>query len=70
MTIAFLFPGQGAQSEGLLDQLPQHAEVTRTIHEASAVLGLDVHSLDNAETLGLTAAVQIALLIEIGRAHV
>ena len=63
MTIAFLFPGQGAQSEGLLDQLPQHAEVTRTIHEASAVLGLDVHSLDNAETLGLTAAVQIALLI-------
>ena len=63
MTIAFLFPGQGAQREGLLDQLPQHAEVTRTIHEASAVLGLDLDSLDNALALGSTAAVQTALLI-------
>ena len=63
MTIAFLFPGQGAQREGLLHQLPQHAEVTRTIHEASAVLGLDVDSLDSAEALGSTAAVQTALLI-------
>ena len=63
MTIAFLFPGQGAQREGLLHQLPQHAEVTRTIHEASAVLGPDVDSLDSALALGSTAAVQTALLI-------
>ena len=42
MTVAFLFPGQGAQSEGLLHRLPQHAEVTRTIAEASEVLGLDI----------------------------
>jgi malonate decarboxylase epsilon subunit len=63
MTIAFLFPGQGALREGLLHQLPQHAEVTRTIQEASAVLGLDLDSLDNAEALGSTAAVQTALLI-------
>jgi malonate decarboxylase epsilon subunit len=63
MTIAFLFPGQGAQREGLLHQLPQHAEVTRTMHEAGSVLGLDVDCLDNAETLGSTAAVQTALLI-------
>jgi malonate decarboxylase epsilon subunit len=63
MTIAFLFPGQGAQREGLLHQLPQHAEVTRTIHEASEALGLDLDSLDNAEALGSTAAVQTALLI-------
>src|SRR5271155_2237683 len=63
MTIAFLFPGQGAQREGLLHQLPQHAEVTRTIHEASAVLGRDLDSLENAEALGSTAAVQTALLI-------
>ena len=63
MTIAFLFPGQGAQSEGLLHHLPQHAEVTRTIEEASDVLGVDIAALDNAEALHSTAAVQPALLI-------
>ena len=63
MTVAFLFPGQGAQSEGLLHQLPQHAEVTRTLAEASAALGLDVGALDNAEALRSTAAVQTTLLI-------
>jgi malonate decarboxylase epsilon subunit len=63
MTIAFLFPGQGAQSEGLLHHLPQHAEVTRTIEEASDILGVDVASLDNSEALRSTAAVQPALLI-------
>ncbi len=63
MTVAFLFPGQGSQSAGLLHQLPRHTEVTRTIHEASDVLGLDLDSLDNAEALRSTAAVQTALLI-------
>ncbi len=63
MTIAFLFPGQGAQREGLLHQLPEHAEVTRTIQEASDVLGVDIAALDNAEALRSTAAVQPALLI-------
>ena len=63
MTIAFLFPGQGAQSEGLLHHLPQHAEVTRTIEEASDVLGVDIAALDNAEAMHSTAAVQPALLI-------
>jgi malonate decarboxylase epsilon subunit len=63
MTIAFLFPGQGAQSEGLLHHLPQHGEVTRTIKEASDVLGVDLAALDNAEALHSTAAVQPALLI-------
>ena len=63
MTIAFLFPGQGAQSDGLLHQLPQHAEATRTIEEASDILGIDVLALDNAEALRSTAAVQQALLI-------
>jgi malonate decarboxylase epsilon subunit len=63
MTVAFLFPGQGAQSTGLLHRLPQHAEVSRTIEEASRILGLDVVALDNAEALRSTAAVQEALLI-------
>jgi malonate decarboxylase epsilon subunit len=63
MTTAFLFPGQGAQSDGLLHHLPQHAEVTRTIKEASDVLGIDIDVLDRAESLRSTAAVQQALLI-------
>jgi malonate decarboxylase epsilon subunit len=63
MTVAFLFPGQGAQSAGLLHRLPQHAEVSRTIEEASRLLGRDVAALDNAEALRSTAAVQEALLI-------
>jgi malonate decarboxylase epsilon subunit len=63
MTIAFLFPGQGAQSEGLLHHLPQHAEVTRTIEEASDVLGVDIAALDSSKALHSTAAVQLALLI-------
>ena len=46
-----------------LDHLPQHAEVTRTIEEASDILGVDIDSLDNAEALNSTAAVQPALLI-------
>jgi len=63
MTAAFLFPGQGAQSAGLLHRLPQHAEVSRTIEEASRLLGRDVTALDNAEALRSTAAVQETLLI-------
>jgi malonate decarboxylase epsilon subunit len=63
VTIAFLFPGQGAQSEGLLHHLPQHAEVTRTIKEASDVLRFDVVALDSAESLRSTVVVQQALLI-------
>jgi len=56
MMVAFLFPGQGAQVEGLLHQLPEHPEVTRTIEEAS-------DALDSAEALCSTAVVQQALLI-------
>jgi malonate decarboxylase epsilon subunit len=63
MTVAFLFPGQGAQSAGLLHNLPQHAEVSRTIAEASRILGVDIAALDSADALRSTAAVQEALLI-------
>lgn len=63
MTIAFLFPGQGAQSAGLLHRLPEHPETTRTIEEANAILGHDVADLDSGESLHSTAAIQQSLLI-------
>jgi malonate decarboxylase epsilon subunit len=63
MTLALMFPGQGAQSPGFLHRLPQHDAVRRTLDEASAALGLDVRSLDSAEALRSTVAVQIGLTV-------
>jgi malonate decarboxylase epsilon subunit len=63
VTVAFLFPGQGSQSAGLLHQLPQHAEVTRALREASDILGVDSAKLDGAEALRSTSAIQQCLLI-------
>lgn len=63
MTLALLFPGQGAQSPGFLHKLPQHDAVQATLNEASAALGLDVLSLDDAEALRSTVAVQIGLTV-------
>jgi len=60
---AYLFPGQGAQSEGFLHRLGTHDAIQRTLDEASHVLGLDVLTLDTREALESTAAVQTGLLI-------
>ena len=63
MTLACLFPGQGAQSPGFLHRLPAHEAVRETIAEASAVLGIDVLTLDSADALRSTVAVQIGLTV-------
>ena len=63
MTAAFLFPGQGAQREGLLHQLPEHPAVRWTLREASEILGDDSSALDGSRALESTAVVQQALLI-------
>jgi malonate decarboxylase epsilon subunit len=63
MTLALLFPGQGAQSPGFLHRLPQHDAVQATLDEASAALGLDVLALDGADALRSTIAVQIGLTV-------
>ena len=42
---AFVFPGQGSQSVGMLDAWGDHAAVRQTLDEASAALGLDVGRL-------------------------
>jgi malonate decarboxylase epsilon subunit len=62
MSIAFLFPGQGSQSIGMLHQLLDHPEVERTLDEVSAVLRYDVRGLDSEEALASTVSVQLALL--------
>ncbi|SIT35440.1 Malonyl CoA-acyl carrier protein transacylase [Paraburkholderia piptadeniae] len=61
--LAFLFPGQGAQSEGFLHRLGDHAAIRTTLDEASQTLGVDVLTLDTPTALESTVAVQTGLLI-------
>jgi malonate decarboxylase epsilon subunit len=62
VSIAYLFPGQGSQSTGMLHQLIDHPEVERTFAEVSSVLGSDVRGFDSEEALASTVSVQLALL--------
>ncbi len=64
MSSLLVFPGQGAQRPGMLQQLP--ADV---LDEASDALAEDVRQLDSAQALASTRAVQLCLLIA-GVAHV
>lgn len=63
MSILFTFPGQGAQRAGMLHTLPQHVHVRNAFAEASETLGRDVLSLDSADSLRSSTAVQLSLLI-------
>ncbi|MCG9696974.1 ACP S-malonyltransferase [Shewanella sp. Isolate11] len=64
--IAYVFPGQGSQTVGMLaDLAAEHAIVTQTFSEASQVLGYDLWQLVQdgpAETLNETDKTQPALL--------
>lgn len=62
MSILFTFPGQGAQRPGMLHALPAHPETQRTLAEAGDILGLDPLTLDTAQALTSTVAVQLSLL--------
>ncbi|WP_342236220.1 malonate decarboxylase subunit epsilon [Inquilinus sp. OTU3971] len=63
MSLAFLFPGQGAQSPGFLHRLPDHPAVAATLAEATTVLGREILELDAGTALQSTAAVQLGLLV-------
>lgn len=63
MSIAFLFPGQGAQTPGFLHRLPAHPAVQATLAEATEVLGRDALALDTGDALQSTVAVQLAGLV-------
>lgn len=63
---AFVFPGQGSQTVGMLQAISQHyPAVIETFNEASAVLGYDLWALVStgpSETLNQTEKTQPALL--------
>lgn len=63
---AFVFPGQGSQSVGMLDAWGDHAAVRQTLEEASAALGSDVGRLIHEgpkEALDLTENTQVVMLV-------
>ena len=69
MRIAFVFPGQGSQSVGMLDAMvaarADHPAVAATLEEASDVLGQDLTRLvaeGPADDLGLTPNTQPVML--------
>jgi len=62
---AFVFPGQGSQSVGMLDAWGDHTAVRRTLAEASAALGEDIGALIHQgpkEALELTTNTQPVML--------
>jgi len=63
---AFVFPGQGSQSVGMLDAWGDHPAVRQTLEEASTALGSDVARLIHQgpkEQLDLTVNTQIVMLV-------
>jgi len=65
-SFAFVFPGQGSQSVGMLDGWGDHPAVRQTLDEAAAALGLDVGRLIREgpkEQLDLTTNTQPVMLV-------
>ena len=65
-TFAFVFPGQGSQSVGMLDAWGDHPAVLETLKEASDALGEDVAHLIHEgpkEALALTTNTQPVMLV-------
>ena len=63
---AFVFPGQGSQSPGMLDGWGDHPVVVQTVREASDALHEDIGALirnGTRETLALTSNTQPAMLV-------
>ncbi len=65
-SFAFVFPGQGSQSVGMLDAWGDHPVVRETLAEASAALGEDLAQLiaqGPKEALALTTNTQPVMLV-------
>lgn len=65
-SFAFVFPGQGSQSVGMLDGWDGHPAVVQTLQEASEALGEDIGQLISQgpkEALALTTNTQPVMLV-------
>lgn len=65
-SFAFVFPGQGSQSVGMLDGWGDHPAVAQTLQEASGALGEDIGRLvreGSKEALALTTNTQPVMLV-------
>jgi [acyl-carrier-protein] S-malonyltransferase len=65
-SFAFVFPGQGSQSVGMLDAWGEHPAVRESLREASDALGEDLGQLireGSKEALGLTTNTQPVMLV-------
>src|SRR5574343_1894358 len=65
-TFAFVFPGQGSQSVGMLDAWGDHPAVLETLKEASDAMGENVAQLikeGTKEALALTTNTQPVMLV-------
>ena len=65
-SFAFVFPGQGSQSVGMLDGWGGHPAVVQTLQEASEALGEDIGQLISQgpkEALALTTNTQPVMLV-------
>ena len=65
-SFAFVFPGQGSQSVGMLNGWNEHPAVLQTLQEASQALGEDVGRLiseGSKEALALTTNTQPVMLV-------
>jgi malonate decarboxylase epsilon subunit len=62
MKTGLLFPGQGSQQPQMLHDLVGHPAIDETLSEVSAVLDLDVCTLDTPEALQSAVSVQLAIL--------
>jgi malonate decarboxylase epsilon subunit len=61
VSVAFIFPGQGAQYPGMLHDLLDDPIVVRTLDEVSDALRADVRALDSKDALKSDVSVQVAL---------
>ena len=63
MTVAFVYPGQGAQRPGMLSDLPCVPEVDQTLAEAGRLIPGGIGTLDSPASLTRTVPAQLALLV-------